>query len=447
VGGSAAIVPEDLYGRTKVLVTANATLYTINFDNGAILNVTRLTGMSALQDHCTPTVVGNDFVFTETGAGSVFGPTVNSKLSMFNATTMELINQVTLDLGSGSTPTFESPAYIPNLRVELKNGTNIGYNTTNSEVAQKYILNQSETRAFNVVIAVEAQYVAEWAIIANGTNLGTQSSPWIVNCSTPYYMVRLWGNWVGHQALASPVVAINSQTPGFNAIVYEGNSVYGFTAYNCSSGAILSTFTATAQVFTTPALYQSRVYMTDSAGILHCFISSEPEFSVPTPRIYASSNKGEEMFSGETMLVEGQLTAEQIFDSPLVSPETFNPPLPYTSVHFTYQNPGGSTIEQTTTTDANGHFNFSITPTELGKAQWLAFFDGMQTLNGQYMNQAYMPWTTITVTSQGGGGTPTPTPSGGGGEPVPMEYIIIAIVVAVIIIAVVVGLALRSRRK
>jgi hypothetical protein len=262
-------------------------------------------------------------------------------------------------------------------------------------------------------------------------------------------MVRLWHNWVGHQSFGSPVVAINAQTPGFGAIVYEGNSVYGFTAYNCSSGAILSTYTALAQVFTTPALYQSRVYMTDSAGILHCFTNDEAEFAVPTAEIFASSNKGAEMYANEAMLIEGRLTAKQTFDTVLINAEDYHPALPYTEVTFTFVNPDSTTETQTAVTDSTGYFNFTVTPTKLGACQWLVYFEGMQTLNGQYMDGAYTPYAAINVVSGSGPiDTSTPSTTETPGPVLSMEYIyaIVGIIVALIVIVAVVML-LRNRKK
>jgi len=482
MGGTASIVPNDLLGRTKVLLFANSTLYSIDFSSGEILTRQSFTtpgffggppAPTPLAEHCKPTVVG-DMVFIERGAGSPFGST-NSYMEVYNATTMSRLYSRLLDLGSGSTPTFESPAYIPNLSVVIQNGTNIGYNTTNpgttsasarTAMTQQFIVNQTETRTFNVTIAIEAQEVSCWAIIPNGTNLGgttqifdmatfsyiTVPDPvtgWVVNCSTPFYMARLWHNWVGHQSFGNPVVAINAQTPGFNAIAYEGNSVYGFTAYNCSSGAVTSTYTALAQVFTTPALYQNRLYMTDSAGYLHCFANNEPEFAVPKAEIFASSNKGAEMFANEPMIIEGGLSALQVFDSPLVSPEDYHPALPYSTVTLTFINPDSSSTSQTAITDANGYFNFTVTPTQVGQCQWLVYFDGMQTLNGQFMDGAYTTYSTIDVVQQGGGGETT-SPSATATPAPPIQdttiYAIVGIIVALIVIVAVVML-LRNRKK
>ncbi|MCW4017667.1 MAG: PQQ-binding-like beta-propeller repeat protein [Candidatus Bathyarchaeota archaeon] len=449
VGGTVAIVPEDLLGRTKVLITANSILYSINFEDGDILTEDLIetadrSGNVApypLTQHCKPTVVG-DLVFTQVGTGSY------AEMRLYNATTMDMLTSVLLSKGSGSTPATESPAYIPSLTVEIADQTNIGWGDSNEE---QYIINGTTTMNLDVVIAIECQEVAAWALIPQGTDLDdSRTGVWTVNCSAPYYMVRLWSNWVGHQSFGNPVVAINAQTPGFSAIVYEGNSVYGFTAYNCSSGAILSTYTALAQVFTTPALYQSRLYMTDSAGYLHCFATTVPEFTVPTAEIYASSNKGEEMYVDEAMLIEGRLSALQTFDTDLVNPENFRPPLPYATVTLTFINQDSTSSSQTAVTDANGYFNFSVTPTQTGQAQWLVYFDGMQTLNGQYMDGAYTTYTAINVVDQGGDGGQTTSPSDTAtpSEPIPMEYIyaIVGIIVALIVVVAVVML-LRGRKK
>jgi len=451
IAATAAIVPDDLLGRTKVVIMANSTLFSINFNDGAILtrevlylrNRERVNTTYPLIQVGKPNVVG-DLVFISMGTG-VYG-----EARIYNATTMEKLCATLNTLGSGSTPALACPAYIPDYTVVIPNGTNLGWGTSNAE---QFIVNETTTMRTNVVIAIESQIVSGWVLVANGTNLGTgtsQSTRWIVNSTTAYYMVRVWDNWVGHQSFGNPVVAINAQTPGMNAIVYEGNSVYGFTAYNCTDGTILSTYTAQAQVFTTPALYQNRLYMTDSAGYLHCFANTDPTFSIPVASIFASSNKGAEMFANEEMLIEGQLSATQTFATDIISPEDFHPPLPYTTVYLTVVNPDGTSNTESAVTDANGNFNFTITPTQTGQTQWLVYFEGMQTLDGNYMEGAYSAYSTVDVVSQGGSPSDTSSPSGEATPvpPIAMEYIyaIVGIIVALIVVVAVVML-LRNRKK
>jgi len=448
IAATAAIVPNDLLNRTKVLLIANSTLHSINFATGAFISQDTLILRNREGVNTTypmvqvgkPNVVG-DLVFVSMGTG------VYAELRIYNATTMIKLSTTMMDQGSGSTPGFPSPAYIPSYTVVVQNGTNLGWGTSD---AQKFIVNGTTTKTFNVVIATEAQVVSGWALIPNGTNLGgtTQATRWIVNSSSAYYLVRLWFNWVGHQVFGNPVVAINAQTPGINAIVYEGNSVYGFTAFNCTDGAVLSTYTADAQVFSTPALYQNRVYMTDSAGFLHCFANTDPQFAVPTAEIYANSNKGTDMLANEAMVIEGRLTAHQIFYSPLLSsPEDFHPALPSATVSLAFVNPDGSSSTLTAVTDANGKFNFTVTPTQVGKAQWLAYFDGMQTLNGEFMGSAYTSYSTVNVLSSNPTTSPSETTTS---TPTPIDnslyiYAIVGIIVALVVVIAIVMLLRRKK--
>jgi hypothetical protein len=98
--------------------------------------------------------------------------------------------------------------------------------------------------------------------------------------------------------------------------------------------------------------------------------------------IYASTNKGPEMFAAESMIIEGVITN---FDEPLVGG----------IVYLQWINPDGTSEKLTTNSDSQGRFQFIFTPTKIGQSTWRCYIYG-----------TYTPYSTINVVWET---TPIPT--------------------------------------
>ncbi|MCW4024133.1 MAG: PQQ-binding-like beta-propeller repeat protein [Candidatus Bathyarchaeota archaeon] len=429
-GGSLAI-HTDLLNRTCLYIQAGGSALTQIDINGTIINSVSVG--SARSNHGTPTIV-NDYLFLTYGSGA-------GTIAIYNATSLERINIGTINAGeTASTPMTQTPTYIADNVCVFANQTDMGYELDGTDY--QYLLNDTTVMNFPTLCVSASTNAVALALIEPGTNLGgSGSSAWIVNSTVPYF-VQIWNAWGGHQIFASASVA---QVSGTN-VFYMGNAAYGFTAYNASSGAVLSTFTALGQVFATAALANNNVYITSNDGHLYAFIGG----AQGTVNIYAQSNKGESMLANEATIIAGGLNGYQFFQSQ-ADPNnnaTFTPPLENQTVNLIWVNPDGSSEEISTTTDHEGFFNFTYTPTTSGEASWLVYFPGTELASGLNLNEAYTPYTSINVMGESTPGPESPTASSESPPIIPTDYlyIIIGIIVAIIVIVAIVML-LRSRKK
>jgi len=444
IGGTVAI-HQDLRGRTCIYLMCNAALWQIDITNGRVLSATRLGTSKA---SCSTPVIVGDLLFVTYGSGA-------GTLDVRNATDPSIqICSGILSFGTGAmTPMTQTVTYVASQSCTFAVGLNIGWLTSTNAASQygRYVVNgTARTLTFPCLYVAEATDASCWAIVANGTNLGTGTSnalKWTVNSTTSYYLTRVWNNWAGHQVMSSASVGILSSNPKC-PIDYIGNAAYGFTAYNGTTGAVLSTFSADAQVFSTAALANDWVYMTSNDG--HCYGFTSGVKSTTT--IFADSDKGTTMLVNEPTYIEGALHTSAFFISAYDSNNnaTFDHvEVPYANVTLVWVNQDGTSDQINAATDFQGNFNFTYTPTVAGTAQWLVSFNGYTASTGVVLQQAYTPYNTMNVL---GGtpsetGTPTPTPSGGT-EDNTMTYIyaIIGVIVALIIIIAIVML-LRNRKK
>jgi len=458
IAGTCAI-HKDLLNRTCVYLMCAAKLFKIDINGTTITSVGIGTSRASC---CTPVIVPTpygDLMFVTYGSGST------AYLRCYNDTTMTTVGSGgSLNLGGSSvmTPLVQTVTYVPSQLCMWQNGTNLGTvassGTGNRGGPNVYRINFTDTAyhdapgwSFPCVYVAESTQAACWALVGNGTNLGGvgNANQFLLNYTTAgmtFNLTRVWGNWAGHQVFSSSTVAIPSTNPSC-PIDYIGNAAYGFTAYNGTTGAVLSTFSAAAQVFSTAALWQDWVYMTGNDGYCYAFTGSTQGVTT----IFADSNKGDTMLVNEATVIEGSLSTTSYFESTYDhnNNATFgHVEVPYANVTLVWVNQDGTSEQVVTSTDYQGNFNFTYTPAKSGTAQWLCFFDGSVAPDGVALSQAYSSYKTMNVigapvttpTTE----TPTPTPVTG----VPIEYIyaIIGIIVALIVIVAVVML-LRNRKK
>jgi len=441
-GGSCSRIYTDDYGRTGFVLDENAQMKHIDVNGTTDITIALGTAKATTG---TPTIVG-DYLFWTYGSGA-------GTLGVRNASTLNAINTFTLGLGTGaSTPMTQTPTYVKSVLCYFANKTNIGYTgapyTINNTLINGVLTNQ--TVHVDCVYVAEGLYADSVAFFYGGENIGgnTPQTQWIVNVTTPYF-VRVWGLWAGHQVFASASVAINPYLSADSPIDYLGNAAYGFTAFNGSDGVVLSTFTATAQVFSTAALWNDKVYITANDGILYCFSGQ----NVVTPTITATSNQGTQMALNTPATITGQLTTTQSYTSNLTGDNLiYTPGVPFAHVSLTWVNPnntGSTTL--VTTTDASGNFNFTYTPTVQGVNQWVAYFTGATPTDYLSLNQIYTAYSNVQV---GPNVTVTPTPTVIPTSSAPSgttlnttDYYAIAAVIVVLVVIIAAVMLLRRRKK
>jgi outer membrane protein assembly factor BamB len=256
---------------------------------------------------------------------------------------------------------------------------------------------------------------------------------------------RTIGAWVGYQIQSSVAFAqdISGAPNRATNKIYVGSDIGSIYCLNPDTMETLSVFTVGGNVVCSATIWNGRMYVGSTRGKLYCFDDSP----VVSTSISAESNKGGSMWNNETMLICGRLISfpdmqewESNEDDDTIGtytsvPSEFNPPLPYQTVKLTFTNPDMEDIMLETTTDKNGYFEFSYTPTAAGEWGWVAYYDA-NVMESLTYDASYGEWNAFTVnapTSGGGEVQPPPTAE------FPMEYVYA--IVAVIIIVVVVFLA------
>ncbi len=257
--------------------------------------------------------------------------------------------------------------------------------------------------------------------------------------------VREWASWLGYQIQGSMAYA---DDPTGDKI-YAGSDIGSMYVLNAEDGTSLSVFTVGANVPASPAIWDGKMYCGSTDGKMYAFDDSPMvDFS-----LVAYADKGAAIWNNETVTIEGRLTSNPTMsvwnydlEKYVREPSDYHPGLPNAVVKVAITKPDGTDVSLETTTDKQGYFSISYSPTDVGEWGWVAYYEGMRRLGITY-NQAYGEWTPFTVNS------PTAGPSNGDGngtEPpptaeLPMEYVYAA--VAVIIIVVVALLAYFFLKK
>jgi hypothetical protein len=119
-----------------------------------------------------------------------------------------------------------------------------------------------------------------------------------------------------------------------------------------------------------------------------------------------------------------------------------DPPLPYQTVKLTLTSPSMEDVMLGTTTDKNGYFEFSYTPTEAGEWGWVVYYDA-NVMESLTYDASYGEWNAFTVNA--------PSTNEGETEPplmaeFPMAYVYAALAVIVIVVIVFVAYFLLKRK-
>jgi len=259
--------------------------------------------------------------------------------------------------------------------------------------------------------------------------------------------VRIWATWLGYQIQGS--MAYADDLTGHK--IYAGSDIGSMYALKAEDGYSLSVFTVGGNVPASPSIWDGKMYCGCTDGKMYCFDDSPTvDFSLS-----AAADKGAAMWNNETITIEGRLTANPCMsvwkygdeDTPgsyVREPMEYHPPLPGATVKVSFTKPDGTDMTLDTTTDKDGYFSLSYSPTDAGEWGWVAYYDGMRRVGIQY-NQAYGEWNPFTVNTPAAGGG-----GGGGEEPAPsafpMEYVYAAIAVIVIVVVVFVAYFLLKRK-
>jgi outer membrane protein assembly factor BamB len=247
---------------------------------------------------------------------------------------------------------------------------------------------------------------------------------------------NIWRQWLGYEGFSSMAYADDPR----GAKVYIGSDVYSITCLNASDGEVLSVYTTGANVHSSPTIYEGKIYVGSADGYVYCFDDS-PSVTIS---ILAEPDKGAQMWSNETMTICGQLRAVQTNND---TGAVFYPGIMDEKVLVTLIDPDLNQIDLTATTDMDGNFEVSYSPTKKGSWSWMAWYEGKDFMSHSY-SEAYGEAHFVEVVSP-----PTEEPSNGNGEEpppeegIPMEYVYaIVAVIAIAIIAVAAYIYMKRKK-
>jgi outer membrane protein assembly factor BamB len=257
--------------------------------------------------------------------------------------------------------------------------------------------------------------------------------------------VREWASWLGYQIQGS--MAYSDDPTGDK--IYAGSDIGSMYVLNAEDGSSHSVFTAGGNVPASPAIWEGKMYCGCTDGKMYCFDDSP----IVDFNLYATSDKGTTMWNNETITVAGRLTSnptmsvwqygtEEVSGAYVREPSDYHPGLPNATVKVSLTKPDMTSLNLTTTTDNQGYFSVSYSPTDVGEWGWVAYYDGMRRLGITY-NSAYGEWNAVSVTSPVASPTDGTEPEPGG---LPMEAIYAAIAVIVIVV-VAIGAYMFLKRK
>jgi outer membrane protein assembly factor BamB len=267
---------------------------------------------------------------------------------------------------------------------------------------------------------------------------------------------RTWAQWLGYQISSSAAYADDIT----GAKIYIGSDIGSLYAMDATTGKTLSVFTAGANIPSSPAIWDGKLYACAINGKIFCFDNTPSvDFS-----IQADSNKGGEMFNTETVTISGRLSAnpmELVWQDGVYVPVASNshPGLPDATVKLSLTRPDGTDVPLTTTTNQSGYFTFSYNPTQTGTWGWTVYYDG-QISEGLTYNQAFSTYNNLNVIAASGSSAPpassqptstnTVIPNAGQTSTtqsgLAVEYIY-AIIIVVVLVIVVAGAYLYTKRR
>jgi outer membrane protein assembly factor BamB len=439
--GGTPLVVED--AGMVFITSSNALLHAYDIDDGTELWSTQLNPTSGFDDRAlvsTPVWDEDD--------GTLWIVSDTMLLCHLNATDGEFINSCLLPYSAGSgtmTPAITTPA-IHRVGNEKHLYVGDGFQlicfdiTTLTLDPMLFVTYEVQGGGFfsSEPPTIIAYYKGPPVVEVNATTANNVN----LNVSLPNYSgnetnlpVR-WERWLGHQVYSSPVVA---DVPGpFSDVIYFGDDQFSITAINASDGNPLSVYTTRGQVFSSACLYDGWMYMGSQDGTLYAFASTcYQDFTIT-----ASANKADEMWNNETLVIRGRLLPTVRIDENGFGTYDTNG-YANATVNLSVTKPDNTDEAMDTTTDEDGWFEFSYSPTEVGDYGWVVYYDGEEKPWITFL-QAYGEWTPISVTSPTASGGTEPPPENGGG--VPVEYVYVAVAVIVIVL-VAVGVYLVMKRR
>jgi outer membrane protein assembly factor BamB len=367
------------------IASGDGLLYAIDAAAGTQLWNTTLTTATRYMTG-TPIVVEElDMLITYAHTGGFFG---GQLLRGYNTTDGSQLWQVTLEYAQGSTtPAVQSPTYYD-----------------------------------GVIYVSEAMHTTAYELV-NST-----------------YVELIWAQWTGRQVYT----AITYADAIDGGRLYFGTDVYSIEVLDAEDGSPISAYTTRGQIYGAVAIYKGRLYFGSRDWNLYCFEDTNEVYT----DIWAVSSKGEKMLPNETVVISGGLRAPMTYTDERVPTlrEDYYPPIANAEIKASLTKPDGTDVPLTNTTDDEGLFSFSYTPTEAGEWGWVVYYEGKELPHVSY-SQSYSSWNVLEVVSP-----EEPTNGNGGVEPppeegIPIEYIYaIVAVVAIVIIAIVGYLYMRSRK-
>jgi outer membrane protein assembly factor BamB len=429
-GGTPLVVPEI---GMVFISSSNAFLYAFDMDDGTELWRSQLNPTGGFDDRAlisTPVWDEDD--------GTLWIVSDTMLLDHLNATTGEFINKALLPYSAGSgtmTPAITTPAIQRvgnNKYLYVGDGFQLVCFDITTITLDPMLFTTYEVEGggfFSSGVENIAYYKGPPVTTVNATTANNVN----LNVSLPNYsgnethLPLRWERWLGHQVYSSPVVA--DERGNLNDKIYFGDDVFSITAINASDGTPRSVYTTEGQVFSTACLYEGWLYMPSQDGALYAFKDQTTrDFTIT-----ATSNKPDTMWNNETLVIKGRLLPAMCLDEETGFGSYDTNGYPNATINLSVTKPDNTDDALETTTDDDGWFEFSYSPTEVGDYGWVVYYDGEEKPWITY-NQAYGEWTPITVTSPTAGGGTEP-PSDGGG--IPVEYVYVAVAVIVIVLVVV----------
>ncbi|MCW4010226.1 MAG: PQQ-binding-like beta-propeller repeat protein [Candidatus Bathyarchaeota archaeon] len=275
---------------------------------------------------------------------------------------------------------------------------------------------------------------------------------------------RIYYQFLGHEVYSSACYVNDSRGPKF----YIGSDTYAITCFNMTAAmindaanSVLSVYTTGSHIQASPTVWAGMLYVASADAKLYMFKDrAQNQFS-----IFAESNKGNSMWTNQTLEIAGRLTPAATIptaDLPGYGSLSANG-VPNATIYLSFVKPDGTSENLTTSTDYLGNFVFTYNPAEVGEWNWLVYYYGEMKPAITY-TAACTEYTALSVTLPPGEPTPTPTPTGtsspsvtstptseptststenSGGGNLDMIYVAIAVVVIVVVI---VGAYAYSRR-
>ncbi|MCW4010220.1 MAG: PQQ-binding-like beta-propeller repeat protein [Candidatus Bathyarchaeota archaeon] len=242
----------------------------------------------------------------------------------------------------------------------------------------------------------------------------------------------VWKAFIGPEFSVSPTYA--------DGKLYVASGMRAFYVLNASDGERLSWFVPSSNFWSSPTIYEGRVYVGNQDWNVYC-LADYPALGSNLTLSLGSS----EAFSGDLMTGWGQLT----------------PGIPHTDIIVTLTRPDGSSYNLTAETSATGVFTFTFQPVTTGNwsasAQWVSdksFYTSAKSPEATLLVQA-VPTPTPTETAVPSD-SPSPSPSSSPTPTlvpfeqltfagIPLLYLYIAVVSALIFVIVVAAYIYRKK--